>query len=711
MTEEIFYKKIASQLNISFAQVKNTAELLESGNTIPFIARYRKEATGSLNEVVISAINDLLSKFKEIEKRREYIIATIQELNLLTDELKTQIENAETLEDLEDLYLPYKPKRRTRATIAREKGLEGLAKIIMAQNYNDIELAAERFLSDEKEVFTVEEAIAGASDIIAEWINENAYARSRVRRLFENEAAISSQVIKAKEEEGVLYKQYFEYSEHIKKAPSHRVLAVFRGENEKILRVNVVPDKEKALQLLEKIFVKNDSQAAEIVAAAAKDSYSRLLEPSIETEIRAALKEKADKAAIEVFADNLRQLLMAPPLHGKNVLAIDPGFRTGCKITVLDKTGKLLNNVTIYPHPPEANIKDAISKLTYFVEAYKIDAIAIGNGTAGRETENFIKRIHFNRDIIAVMVNESGASVYSASAIAREEFPDYDLTVRGSVSIGRRLIDPLAELVKIDPKSIGVGQYQHDVNQTKLHESLNKVVESCVNTVGVDVNTASKQLLTYVSGVGPVLAQNIIDYRNENTSFSSREELKKVARFGAKAFEQSAGFLRVQGSSNPLDNSAVHPESYHIVKKISLDLESDISALIGNKKLLEKIELNKYITKEIGIPTLTDIISELSKPGRDPRSNFEVFEFDKNINSIKDIIVGMILPGIITNITSFGAFVDIGAHQDGLVHKSEMADRYVSDPAEVVKLNQKVMVRVVAVEVERKRISLSMKNI
>ncbi|MDR2084238.1 MAG: RNA-binding transcriptional accessory protein [Bacteroidales bacterium] len=711
MTEEVFYQKIASQLNLNFIQVKNTIELLESGNTIPFIARYRKEATGSLSEVIIASINNLLSKFKEIEKRREYILQTILELDQLTDELKQQIENVETLEELEDLYLPYKPKRRTRATIAREKGLEGLAKIIMAQNYNDIEAIAEKFLNEEKEVFLVEEAIVGASDIIAEWVNENAYVRSRIRKLFENEAYILSKIINSKEEEGSLYKQYFDYKELAKKAPSHRILAVFRGENEKFLRVNITPDKDKAIMILEKFFVKNDSQAAEIVTSAIKDSYSRLMEPSIETEIRATLKEKADKAAIEVFSDNLRQLLMTPPLYNKNVLAIDPGFRTGCKVTILDKTGKLLNNVTIYPHPPENKVKDAINKLTYLVEAYKIDAIAIGNGTAGRETENFIKRIHFNRDIIAVMVNESGASIYSASAIAREEFPDYDLTVRGSVSIGRRLIDPLAELVKIDPKSIGVGQYQHDVNQTKLQESLNQVVESCVNSVGVDVNTASKQLLTYVSGLGPVLAQNIIDYRNQNSNFSSREELKKVARYGNKAFEQSAGFLRIRNGKNSLDNSAVHPESYPIVEKMALDLESDIKELIGNKKLLEKINLNKYITKDVGLPTLNDIINELAKPGRDPRNEFEIFEFDKNINSIQDVREGMVLPGIITNITSFGAFVDIGVHQDGLVHISQIADKYISDPSEYVKLNQKVMVKVLEVDVDRKRISLSMKNI
>ncbi|MDD3152492.1 MAG: helix-hairpin-helix domain-containing protein, partial [Bacteroidales bacterium] len=529
--------------------------------------------------------------------------------------------------------------------------------------------------------------------------------------LFENEAHISAKVIKDKEEDGILYKQYFQYDEAIKRAPSHRILAVFRGENDKFLRVSVEPDKDKSIEIINKIFVKNDSSSAEVVAAAVKDAYTRLIETSIETETRNSMKERADKAAIEVFGDNLRQLLMAPPLSNKNVLAIDPGFRTGCKVTVLDKTGQLLTNVTIYPHPPVSNIKDAINKITNLVEAYQVDAIAIGNGTAGRETENFIKRIHFNRDVIVVVVNENGASIYSASAVAREEFPDYDITVRGSVSIGRRLIDPMAELVKIDPKSIGVGQYQHDVNQVDLQKCLVRVVESCVNSVGVDVNTASKQLLTYVSGIGPALAQNIIDYRNDNGNFSSRKDLKKVKRFGDKAFEQSAGFLRIRDGVNPLDNSAVHPESYHIAEEMAADMNCKVSELISNDTIISKIDLTKYVSGNVGLPTLNDIVSELSKPGRDPRCLFDNFEFDQNVKAIEDIQEGMVLPGIVTNITSFGAFVDIGVHQDGLVHISQIADKYVSDPTTVVKLNQKVTVKVINIDVARKRISLSMKNI
>ena len=582
----------------------------------------------------------------------------------------------------------------------------------MSQNSNvDVNNIAQRYINEEKGVLDTAEAISGASDIIAEWINEHAYTRSRIRKLFENEAHISAKVIKDKEEDGILYKQYFQYDEAIKRAPSHRILAVFRGENDKFLRVSVEPDKDKSIEIINKIFVKNDSSSAEVVAAAVKDAYTRLIETSIETETRNSMKERADKAAIEVFGDNLRQLLMAPPLSNKNVLAIDPGFRTGCKVTVLDKTGQLLTNVTIYPHPPVSNIKYAINKITNLVEAYQVDAIAIGNGTAGRETENFIKRIHFNRDVIAVVVNENGASIYSASAVAREEFPDYDITVRGSVSIGRRLIDPMAELVKIDPKSIGVGQYQHDVNQVELQKCLVRVVESCVNSVGVDVNTASKQLLTYVSGIGPALAQNIIDYRNDNGNFSSRKDLKKVKRFGDKAFEQSAGFLRIRDGVNPLDNSAVHPESYHIAEEMAADMNCKVSELISNDTIISKIDLTKYVSGNVGLPTLNDIVSELSKPGRDPRCLFDNFEFDQNVKAIEDIQEGMVLPGIVTNITSFGAFVDIGVHQDGLVHISQIADKYVSDPTTVVKLNQKVTVKVINIDVARKRISLSMKNI
>lgn len=712
MSEDIFYQIIASSLNLNFANIKNVCELLDAGSSIPFIARYRKEASGSMDEVVITTIQTMLQQLRDLEKRRAFILESIEATGNMTDELRDTINKATKIEELEDLYLPYKPKKKTRASVAREKGLEPLAKIIMSQNSNvDVNNIAQRYINEEKGVLDTAEAISGASDIIAEWINEHAYTRSRIRKLFENEAHISAKVIKDKEEDGILYKQYFQYDEAIKRAPSHRILAVFRGENDKFLRVSVEPDKDKSIEIINKIFVKNDSSSAEVVAAAVKDAYTRLIETSIETETRNSMKERADKAAIEVFGDNLRQLLMAPPLSNKNVLAIDPGFRTGCKVTVLDKTGQLLTNVTIYPHPPVSNIKYAINKITNLVEAYQVDAIAIGNGTAGRETENFIKRIHFNRDVIAVVVNENGASIYSASAVAREEFPDYDITVRGSVSIGRRLIDPMAELVKIDPKSIGVGQYQHDVNQVELQKCLVRVVESCVNSVGVDVNTASKQLLTYVSGIGPALAQNIIDYRNDNGNFSSRKDLKKVKRFGDKAFEQSAGFLRIRDGVNPLDNSAVHPESYHIAEEMAADMNCKVSELISNDTIISKIDLTKYVNGNVGLPTLNDIVSELSKPGRDPRCLFDNFEFDQNVKAIEDIQEGMVLPGIVTNITSFGAFVDIGVHQDGLVHISQIADKYVSDPTTVVKLNQKVTVKVINIDVARKRISLSMKNI
>lgn len=710
MTDEVIFHRIAKELGINFVQVSNTCRLLDNGDTIPFIARYRKEATGSLDEVTIESIRDMRQKMLDVEKRRTFILNTLEEENVITDELRLKIENAETLVELEDLYLPYKPKRKTRASIAKEKGLEPLADIILRQQNIDVKSKAEQFVSEEKGVVSAEDAIHGASDIIAERINEDAYTRSKIRNLFNKKAHIVAKVAKGMEDEGNTYRQYFDYDELLTKAPSHRILAVFRGENEKILKLIIRPDEAEAMSILDRIYVRGNNESSEIVRRSAEDSYDRLLAPSIETEIRADAKEKADKTAIAVFADNLRQLLMAPPLHGKNVLAIDPGFRTGCKVTVLNKNGKLLHNDTIYPHPPEPKIPESINKILNMVEMYDIDAIAIGNGTAGRETENFIKRIRFPKDIVAVMVNESGASVYSASKIARDEFPEYDVTVRGSVSIGRRLIDPLAELVKIDPKSIGVGQYQHDVNQTELQKCLQSVVDSCVNAVGVDVNTASKELLVHISGLGPVLAQNIIDYRNENGDFKLRSDLKKVKRFGDKAFEQSAGFLRISGGANPLDNSAVHPESYHIVEEMASDLGCDVSELISNKELINKIDIKKYVTNTTGLPTLNDIKSELEKPGRDPRCTFDMFEFDKNVKTIDDVKPGMILPGIITNITSFGAFVDIGIHEDGLVHISQMADRYVSDPNKIVKLNQKVMVKVLEVDTKRKRISLSMKK-
>ena len=710
MTDEVIFQRIAKELGINFVQVSNTCRLLDNGDTIPFIARYRKEATGSLDEVTIESIRDMRQKMLDIEKRRTFILNTLEEEGAITDELRLKIENAETLVELEDLYLPYKPKRKTRASIAKEKGLEPLADIILRQQNIDVKAKAEQFVNEEKGVLSADDAIHGASDIIAERINEDAYTRSKIRNLFNKKAHIVAKVAKGMEDEGNTYSQYFDYDELLTKAPSHRILAVFRGENEKILKLKIRPDEAEAISILDRIYVRGNNESSEIVRKSAEDSYDRLLAPSIETEIRAVAKEKADKTAIAVFADNLRQLLMAPPLHGKNVLAIDPGFRTGCKVTVLNKNGKLLHNDTIYPHPPEPKIPESINKILNMVEMYDIDAIAIGNGTAGRETENFVKRIRFPKDIVAVMVNESGASVYSASKIARDEFPEYDVTVRGSVSIGRRLIDPLAELVKIDPKSIGVGQYQHDVNQTELQKCLQSVVDSCVNAVGVDVNTASKELLVHISGLGPVLAQNIIDYRNENGDFKLRSDLKKVKRFGDKAFEQSAGFLRISGGANPLDNSAVHPESYHIVEEMAFDLGCDVSELISNKELINKIKLEKYVTDTTGLPTLNDIKSELEKSGRDPRCTFDMFEFDKNVKTIDDVKPGMILPGIITNITSFGAFVDIGIHEDGLVHISQMADRYVSDPNIIVKLNQKVMVKVLEVDTKRKRISLSMKK-
>lgn len=708
---EKYINKIAKELNIAEWQVQNTIELLNEGATIPFIARYRKEATDSLDEVFITKIRDRLEQLKELDKRRESIIKSISEQDKLTNELEKQILKAETMSELEDIYLPYKPKRKTRATIAKAKGLEPLAKIIMLQKYDNIESRAERFIDEEKEVNTVEEALSGARDIIAEWINENKYARAKIRTLFIKKAVIQSKVGKGKEEEGNKYRTYFEWEELLMKAPSHRVLAMLRGEKEGFLKLKIFPPEEEALEILEDQFIRNDSESADQVYEALKDSYKRLLHPSMETELRTASKEKADEYAIKVFTENLRQLLMAAPLGEKNVLAIDPGFRTGCKVVCLDKQGKLLHNENIYPHPPENEVKKAIHKIQQLVDAYKIEAIAIGNGTAGRETENLIRRTRFDKDIIAVMVNESGASVYSASKVAREEFPEYDITVRGAVSIGRRLMDPLAELVKIDPKSIGVGQYQHDVNQPDLAKSLGDTVVSCVNSVGVEVNTASKQLLSYVSGVGPSLAQSIVDYRNKNGAFISRNKLKEVPRFGNKAFEQAAGFLRIRNSENPLDKSAVHPESYFAVEKMAKNLGCEITDLMTSEELRKKINLHDFVTEKTGLPTLTDIMEEFTKPGRDPREKFGFFEFEKGIHSIKDLETGMVLPGIVTNITAFGAFVDIGVHQDGLVHISQLANEYVSDPNEYVKLNQKVNVKVVDVDIDRKRIQLSMKDV
>ncbi|MFZ4464916.1 MAG: Tex family protein, partial [Bacteroidales bacterium] len=668
-----------------------------------------KEMTGTMNEEVIVAVQKRFQQLLLLEKRREAVIESINEQEKMTPELLASLQDASTMQDLEDLYLPYKPKRRTKATIAREKGLEPLADLILQQRIPDLITKARQFVDSSKGVLDVETALEGARDIIAEWVSENKTGRDRIRNLYHRTSAITSEVLKGKEQEGHTYQQYFEWNESLAHAPSHRVLALFRGETEGILKVKLTVDKEQAQTALEKIFVKTSGETANQIKLAVNDSWKRLLEPSIENEIRAHYKAKADEVSIKVFAENLRQLLLAPPLGQKRVLAIDPGFRTGCKVIVMNELGKLLHNETIFPHPPAHEVKQAIQKLRTLVNSYKIEVIAIGNGTAGRETEDLVRGIPFDRDVTAIMVNESGASVYSASQVARDEFPDYDITVRGAVSIGRRLMDPLAELVKIDPKSIGVGQYQHDVDQKALQESLESTVELCVNAVGVDLNTASKQLLSYVSGVGPQLASNIISKREELGGFSSRQQLKKVPRLGDKVFEQCAGFLKIRQSSNPLDASAVHPESYHIVEKIAKSLNKDVGDLIGNKELLKTVDIRQYIDKQTGIETLTDILAELEKPGRDPRSKFEFFEFAKDIRDIDDLRDGMILNGIVTNITAFGAFVDIGVHQDGLVHLSQMADRFIRDPNEVVKLNQKVRVQVVSVDAQRKRIGLTMK--
>ncbi len=700
---------ISQNLGIQTIQVVNTVSLLEEGATVPFISRYRKERTGSLDEVQIVQIKDLNEKFVELEKRKETILKTIAEQEKLTPELKERIENCFDSVELEDIYLPYKPKKRTKATLAREKGLEPLAKIMMKQVERDIEFRANSFLNDAVE--TIEDALSGARDIIAEWINENEKARNIVRRAFESGAIIYSKVIKGKEEEAGKYRDYFEWSEPVKRCPSHRLLAMRRGENEGFLKVNISPDDAKAIENLERFFVRVNNECSEQVAMAVKDSYKRLIQPSIETEFANKSKEKADEEAIKVFAENLKQLLLAPPLGQKRILAIDPGYRTGCKVVCLDEQGNLLHNENIYPHKPQDEKKMAAKKITSMVEMYQIQAIAIGNGTASRETEYFIKNLRYDREVRIFVVSEDGASVYSASSIARKEFPQYDVTVRGAISIGRRLMDPLAELVKIDPKSIGVGQYQHDVDQKKLKNSLDSVVELSVNSVGVNLNTASQHLLTYISGLGPQLAENILAYRKENGAFSSRDELKKVPRMGPKAFEQAAGFLRIPDCENPLDNSAVHPESYRIVKQMAKDLNSELKDLVRNEAIVSKIDFQKYLTDEVGWPTLNDIKNELLKPGRDPRKPIKVFEFADGIFSINDLHVGMILPGIVNNITKFGAFIDIGIKESGLVHISEMAERFVSDPNEIVKLHQHVKVRVKEVDIPRKRIQLSMKGL
>ena len=703
-----FSKKIAQELNLSKEHVQSVIDMLAEGATIPFIARYRKEATGSMDEVAIIAIRDRFKQLMEIEDRRATILKSINEQGKLTPELKKKIEEAQTLYQLEDLYLPYKPKRKTRASVAKEKGLEPLADMLYRQSKGDVQQWAEKFINPELGVETVQEALAGARDILAERICEHDVTRAKLRLLFENKGEIFSKVIKGKESDGDKYKIYFENTELLKKTSSHRVLAMFRGEDEGFLRIKVAPNEVNALEMIDNIHLRADNAATDQVADAIEDAYERLLQPQMETEMRQKAKARADEEAIRIFSDNARQLLLASPLGEKTVMAIDPGFRTGCKVVVLDKHGNLLENNTIYPHPPQIEVHQANEIVKDLAKKYKVEAIAIGNGTAGRETENFIKHVNFDDKPIIVMVNENGASVYSASELAREEFPDHDVTVRGSVSIGRRLMDPLSELIKIDPKSIGVGQYQHDVNQKKLQESLEETVSSCVNGVGVEVNTASKELLAYVSGIGPALAKNIVNYRKEHGSFPSKSALRKVPRFGDKSFEQSAGFIRIRDAKNPLDRSAVHPESYAVVENMAKKLNCSVNDLIADEGLRKQINLKEFVSGAVGMPTLTDIMKELSKPGRDPRQEFDLFEFDRNISDINDLQVGMVLQGVIVNIAAFGCFVDIGVHQDGLIHISQLSKKRIKDPHSVVKLNQKVQVKVVEVDARRKRISLSM---
>ncbi len=703
--------KIAFELGIRPNQVKATVDLLDEGATVPFISRYRKERTGDLDEVQIMNIRDRITQLRELDKRREAILKSIEDQGKMTDELKSRINMAETMSELEDIYLPYKPRRRTKATIAREAGLEPLAQLIFDQSPSiDPQAEAVAFVDVEKGVETTDQALQGARDIMAEWINENADARASLRKLFMDEAIITSKLISGKEEEGQKYKDYFDWQESFRNIPSHRLLALRRGEKEMILSVDISPEEGTALFALNNLFVLGSGPSSEEVEKAARDSYKRLLKPSLETEARMQSKILADEEAIRVFANNLRELLLSSPLGEKKILAVDPGFRTGCKVVYLNKQGKLIENTTIYPNPPQNDTRNADRIIKALYEKYEFEAVAIGNGTAGRETERYFKALGLPSKVAIVQVNESGASIYSASDVAREEFPDYDLTVRGAVSIGRRLMDPLAELVKIDPKSIGVGQYQHDVDQNQLKLSLDDTVVSCVNAVGVDLNTASGPLLSYVSGLGPQLAKNIVSYREENGPFKDRKALKKVPRLGEKAFEQSAGFLRIIGAKNPLDASAVHPERYELVEQMAADLGVSVKDLINDANLRKRIKLENYITEDVGLPTLKDIIAELEKPGRDPRQNFEAFQFDDAINSPEDLRIGMVLPGIITNITNFGVFVDVGVHQDGLVHISQLSDRFVKDPMEIVKVNQKVKVTVMEVDLKRKRIALSMKS-
>ncbi|PZX55707.1 Tex family protein [Algoriphagus chordae] len=703
--------QIAAELQIKSHQVNATVKLLDDGATVPFISRYRKEATGELDEVQVAGIRDRVLQLRELSKRKEAILKSIEEQGKLTPELKGKVEGAETMSKLEDIYLPYKPKRRTKATIAREKGLEPLAEQVFEQRSLNLEAEAEKYVDASKEVNSVEEALQGARDIMAEWINENAELREKLRKVFFNEGVFSSKVLPGKEQEAIKYKDYFDWSEPIKTAPSHRVLAMRRGEKELFLMLDSLPEEASAIYQMEKMMLTDAANSSvDQVKLAIKECYRRLLKPSMETEVRLITKRRADEEAIKVFTENIRQLLLGAPLGEKSVMAIDPGFRTGCKLVCLGPQGQFLHYEAIFPHEANRRGQEAAMNVKGLVERFGIEAIAIGNGTAGRETEAFVKGLGLPKSVIITMVNESGASIYSASDVAREEFPDLDLTVRGAVSIGRRLMDPLAELVKIDPKSIGVGQYQHDVDQNALKNALDDTVMSAVNGVGVEVNLASKQLLTYVSGLGPTLAQNIIDFRNENGPFKSRAQLKKVPRLGDKAFEQAAGFLRISKAKHPLDSSAVHPERYALVEQMAKDVNASVSDLMSSEDLRNRISLKNYLSETVGLPTLQDILEELAKPGRDPRESFEVFAFEESVNSMSDLKVGMKLPGVVTNITAFGAFVDVGVHQDGLVHLSHLADRFVKDPNEIVSVNQKVQVTVMEVDIPRKRVGLSMKS-
>lgn len=702
-------KKIAAELSVTEKQVQVTLNLLDEGGTVPFIARYRKEMTGSLDEVQIAAIRDRNQQLVELDKRREAILKSMNEMELLNLELEKQILEAETMTHLEDIYLPFKPKRKTKASVAREKGLQKLADFILEQTNGDLEAEALKYISDEKAVITIQDALSGARDILAEFMAEQPELRMKMREIFLQKGSFHSKLIKGKEIEGQKYKDYFDWTEAVKTAPSHRILALRRAEKEIILTLDIVVPEDDAITLLDSFFVKGRNSSSEQVHQAAADAFKRLIKPSMETEVRLFTKKQADTEAIRVFADNARQLLLAAPVGQKRIMAIDPGFRTGCKLVCLDEQGQLIENTNIYPHNGKESLNEAGKTVKFLADKYKIEAIAIGNGTAGRETEAFVRSLQIT-NLIIVMVNESGASIYSASDVAREEFPDKDITVRGAVSIGRRLMDPLAELVKIDPKSIGVGQYQHDVDQNQLQSSLDDTVISCVNAIGVELNTASKQILSYISGLGPQLAQNIVEYRNMNGAFKRRNDLKKIPRLGDKAFEQAAGFLRIRNAEHPLDSSAVHPERYTLVEKMAKDLNCKLDDLMKDDQLRKRIKLHDYISDSVGLPTLNDILNELAKPGLDPRDQFEAFSFSDGINAITDLHIGMTLPGIITNITAFGAFVDIGVHQDGLVHLSQLSNRYIKDPNEVVKVSQKVMVKVTEVDIARKRIALSMKT-